>query len=67
MACRDRTSGNDFKPKDCGFGLERRKKFFYRCKKPVVRQWNRLSGEAVDALSLGAFKVSLDGALGNLI
>jgi len=33
----------------------------------VVRYWNRLSREAVDALSLQAFKVKLDRILGNLI
>ncbi|KAK4827383.1 hypothetical protein QYF61_017788 [Mycteria americana] len=33
----------------------------------VVRHWNRLPREAVDALSLEAFKVRLDGTLSNLI
>jgi len=33
----------------------------------VVRHWNRLPREAVDALSLGVFKVSLDRALSNLL
>ena len=33
----------------------------------VVRCWNRLSTEAVDALSLGMFKARLDGALGRLV
>jgi len=32
----------------------------------VVRCWNRLSKQAVDAPSLGVFKARLDGALGNL-
>ena len=33
----------------------------------VVRPWNRLPGEVVDALSLEIFKARLDQALGNLI
>ena len=33
----------------------------------VVRQWNRLPREAVDAPSLEVFKARLDGALGNLV
>ena len=33
----------------------------------VVRYWNRLSREVVDALSLEVFKTRLDGALGSLV
>ena len=33
----------------------------------VVRHWNRLPREAVDAPTLKAFKTRLDGALSNLI
>jgi len=33
----------------------------------VVRHWNRLLREAVDATSLETFKVKLDGALSNLV
>ena len=33
----------------------------------VVRHWNRLLREAVDAPSLGAFKARLDRALSNLV
>jgi len=33
----------------------------------VVRHWNRLPREAVDAPSLETLKVRLDGALSNLI
>ena len=32
----------------------------------VVRCWNRLPREVVDAPSLEVFKISLDGALSNL-
>ena len=41
-----------------------RKKFFTV---RVMRHWNRLLREVVDALSLETFKVWLDGALNNLI
>ena len=33
----------------------------------MVRQWNRLPGEVVDASSLELFKARLHEALGNLI
>ena len=33
----------------------------------VVRHWNRLPREAVDAPSLEAFEASLDGTLSNLV
>ncbi|KGM00211.1 hypothetical protein N301_13213, partial [Charadrius vociferus] len=33
----------------------------------VVRHWNRLPREVVDAPSLEAFKARLDGALSNLV
>ena len=33
----------------------------------MVRHWNRLPKEAVDALSLEVFKAGLDGALSNLV
>lgn len=35
--------------------------------KEVVRHWQRLPGDAVDAPSLDAFKAKLDRALGSLI
>ena len=46
------------------FRLDIRKKFFAV---RVVRHWNRLPSEAVDAPSLEAFKARLDGALSNLV
>jgi len=46
------------------FRLDIRKKFFTV---NVVRHWNRLPSEAVDAPSLEAFKARLDGPLSNLV
>ena len=56
--------GNGFKLEQGRFRLDIRKKFFTV---RVVRHWNRLPSEAVDAPSLEAFKASLDGALSNLV
>ncbi|KFP09818.1 hypothetical protein Z169_04796, partial [Egretta garzetta] len=53
---------NDFKLKEGRFRL--RKKFFTM---RVVRHWNRLPREAVDAPSLEVFKARLNGALSNLV
>ncbi|KFV52345.1 hypothetical protein N328_00502, partial [Gavia stellata] len=55
---------NGFKLKEGGFRLGIRKKFFTM---RVVRHWNRLPPEVVDAPSLEVFKARLDGALGNLV
>ncbi|KGL96051.1 hypothetical protein N301_03002, partial [Charadrius vociferus] len=55
---------NGFKLKDGRFGLDIRKKFFTV---RVVRHWNRLPREAVDAPSLEVFNARLDGALSNLV
>ncbi|KAK4822896.1 hypothetical protein QYF61_021115 [Mycteria americana] len=46
------------------FRFDIRKKFFTV---RVVRRWNRLPREAVDAPSLEVFKARLDRALGNLV
>ena len=56
--------GNGFKLAEGRFRLDIRKKFFTV---RVVRHWNRLPHEAVDAPSLEAFKARLDGAVSNLI
>jgi len=52
------------KLKEGRFRLDIRKKFFTM---RVVRHWNRLPREAVDAPSLKVFKAILDGALSNLV
>ncbi|KFP13113.1 hypothetical protein Z169_01669, partial [Egretta garzetta] len=54
---------NSFKLKEGRFRLGIRKLFTMR----VVRHWNRLPREVVDAPSLDVFKARLDGALSNLV
>ncbi|KFQ92187.1 hypothetical protein Y956_00140, partial [Nipponia nippon] len=55
---------NGYKLKEGRFRLDIRKKFFTM---RVVRHWNRVPREVVDALSLEVFKARLDGALSNLV
>jgi len=62
-SCDNRTRGNGFKLKEGRFRLDTRKKFFTR---RLVKPWNRLPREVVEAPSLATLKVGLDGALSNL-
>ncbi|KFZ49443.1 hypothetical protein N338_01535, partial [Podiceps cristatus] len=55
---------NGFKLEEGRFRLDIRKKLFTV---RVVRHWNRLPREAVDAPSLEVFKARLDGALSSLV
>ena len=52
------------KLKEGRFRLDVRKKSFTV---RMVRHWNRLLSDVVDALSLETFKARLDQALGNLV
>ncbi|KFQ59342.1 hypothetical protein N334_02235, partial [Pelecanus crispus] len=55
---------NGVKLKEGRFRLDIRKKFFTV---RVVRHWNRLPRELVDAPCLEVFKARLDGALSSLL
>jgi len=60
----DRTRGNGFKVKEGRCRLDIRKKFFTI---RMVKHWNRLPREVVNAPSLEIFKFRLDRTLSNLI
>ncbi|KFZ59870.1 hypothetical protein N321_01616, partial [Antrostomus carolinensis] len=55
---------NGFKLREGRFRSDIRRNFFTQ---RVMRHWNRLPREAVDAPSLEAFKARLNRALGSLI
>jgi len=64
IAASVRVRRDGFKLEEGRFGLDVRKKSFTM---RMVRHWNRLLRDAVDALSLETFMVRLDQALGSLI
>ena len=64
IACCNSMGGNVFKVKECRFRVKRRPKFFTL---RVMKPWNRLPREVLDAPFMETFKVRLHGAPRNLI
>ena len=64
MVDSDRIRGNGLKLRHGRFRLDIRRKCFTQ---RVVKHWNRLPKEVVDAPLLEAFKARLDVALGSLV
>jgi len=62
--CSDKSRDSGFKLKEGRFRLDKRKKFFTL---RVVRHWNTLPREVVDAPSMETWKSRLGGALSNLV
>jgi len=60
----DRTRGNGIKLEESRSRLNIRKIYFTV---RVVRHWNRLPSDVVNAPSLESFKARLDGALSNVV
>jgi len=62
--CGDRTRGSGFRLKEGTFRLDIRKMYFIV---RVVRHWNRLPRDVVEASYLESLKARLDHAVSNLI